>query len=337
MTIAPAERGQRARVGLPSIIFLVALLIVLSSSFISAQYLARVNVVLIAIMGAASLNLLTGLAGQVSLGHAAFMAVGAYAAVVCQRAGMNELLVTLPAGAVAAGIVGLAVGIPSLRFRGFYLALTTLSLHFAVTFFTHQYQSAAGSTAGFSLPSPTLASFSISGQLRWCVLLAVLCACVLLVFHNFTRSKIGRAWVAIRDRDLAASIIGVNVVRYKLLAFVVSSSVAGFAGVLQGYVIGNVSPETFSLNVAISMIAMIIIGGMGSIVAGSVLGALVVTQLPFLIQGISDWMLGSEAGTNYAIFDIQTGMFGMVIVGFLLFEPGGLVGIARRLVERRST
>jgi branched-chain amino acid transport system permease protein len=337
MALPSSRPGLLARLDTPIVVIAVALLVVVASPFVSTQYLARIDLLLIAIISAAALNLLTGLAGQVSLGHAAFMAVGAYTAVALQRAGVNELLVTLPVGAIVAGIVGFLVGIPSLRFRGFYLALTTLALHFAVTFFALKYQTAAGSTAGFTLPAPTLASFTISGQERWCVLLAVLCTCVLLVFHNFTRTKVGRAWVAIRDRDLAASIIGVHVVRYKLLAFVASSSVAGFAGVLQGYLLGNVSSETFALSVAISMIAMIIIGGMGSVVVGSVLGAVVVTQLPFIIQGVADLIMGQEAGTSFAIFDIQSGVFGLVIVGFLLFEPGGLVGIARRLLEKRGT
>ena len=116
----------------------------------------------------------------------------------------------------------------------------------------------------------------------------------------------------------------------------VSSLVVGMAGVLQGYVLGNVSSDTFSLAVAISFVAMIIIGGMGSIVVGSVLGALVVTQLPFVIQAAADLLPGAESGMSFAIFDIQTGVFGLVIVGFLLFEPEGLVGIVRRMLHKRA-
>jgi branched-chain amino acid transport system permease protein len=262
------------------------------------------------------------------------MAVGAYTAVVLQRAGLNDLIVTLPAGGATAAAVGFLVGVPSLRLRGFYLALSTLSLHFAVSFLAYRYQTAVGGTAGFLLPAPTLASFSITGVYRWNVLLAVIGIIVLVVFNNFCRSKVGRAWTAIRDRDLAASIIGINVTRYKLIAFVVSSMVAGIAGVLQAHFIGNVSSDTFSLSIAISYIAMIIIGGIGSVIVGSVLGAVVVTQLPYAIQSLATLIQGPEAGTNFAIFDIQAGAFGLVIIFFLLFEPDGLVGVAKFVLTR---
>lgn len=312
---------------------LVACAIVLTL-LLPSQYVARANMIWIAIISCAALNLLTGLAGQVSLGHAAFMAVGAYTAVVLQRAGFNDLLFTLPAGAATAALVGLLVGIPSLRLRGFYLALSTLSLHFAVSFLAYRYQTAVGGTAGFILPAPTLGSFPMTGVYRWNVLLAFIGIVVLVVFFNFCRSKVGRAWTAIRDRDLAASIIGINVTRYKLIAFVVSSMVAGIAGVLQAHFIGNVSSDTFSLSVAISYIAMIIIGGMGSVIAGSILGAVVVTQLPYAIQSLATMIQGPDAGTNFAIFDIQAGAFGLVIILFLLFEPAGLVGVARTIASR---
>ena len=299
-----------------------------------SQYVARVNMIWIAIISCAALNLLTGLAGQVSLGHAAFMAIGAYTTVILQRSGLNDLVFTLPAGAATAAAVGLLVGIPSLRLRGFYLALSTLSLHFAVSFLAYRYQTAIGGTAGFILPAPTLASFPVAGVYRWNILLAFIGIVVLIVFFNFCRSKVGRAWTAIRDRDLAASIIGINVTSYKLIAFLVSSMVAGIAGVLQAHFIGNVSSDTFSLSVAISYIAMIIIGGIGSVVVGSILGAIVVTQLPYLIQGLATFIQGPDAGTNFAIFDIQAGAFGLVIILFLLFEPHGLVGIARTVMAK---
>ncbi len=317
------------------LIAVAAALLIALPPLLPPQYVARVNMVWVAVIAAASLNLLTGVAGQVSLGHAAFMSIGAYTVVALQRSGVSELLVTLPLGAAVAGVIGFLVGLPSLRLRGFYLALTTLALHFTVTFVALKYQTASGLTAGFILPPPKLAGIPIKGLTHWCVLLSVIGLAVLAVFHNFERTKVGRAWVAIRDRDLAASIIGVNVVRYKLLAFVISSAVAGMAGVLQGYALGNVSADSYSLAVAISFVAMIIIGGMGSVVVGSVLGALVVTQLPFFIQSLVDLVQGSNAGMNFGLFDMQNGVFGLVIVGFLLFEADGLVGIARRLFSKQ--
>jgi len=301
--------------------------------FLPQPMLARIDMIWIAIISAASLNLLIGLAGQVSLGQAAFMAIGAYAGVVLQRSGVDDLLVGMLCGALLSALIGLLVGLPSLRLRGFYLALTTLALHFAVIFVIYRYQRSVGGEIGFRLNAPTLFGYQIAGVKAWYVLLSVIGVLTLLVFHNLTRSKIGRAWVAVRDRDLAASIIGINVVYYKLMAFVVSSFVAGMAGALQAFYIGSASHSTYSLEMTVSFIAMIIIGGLGSVVIGSILGAVIVTQLPFLIQDLSALASGGNA-TNFVVFDLQTGAFGLIIVGFLLLEPDGLVGIWQRIQRR---
>jgi branched-chain amino acid transport system permease protein len=298
-------------------------------------FLARINLIWIAIIGAASLNLLMGNAGQVSLGQAAFMAIGAYTTVLVDRLTGWSLLATLPAGAMAAGLIGFLIGIPSLRFRGFYLALTTLALHFAVQFVGTQSQTLSGGLAGFDLPTPRLGTWTIKGDLSWFYLLGATALATLVVFYNLGRSKIGRAWAAVRDRDIAAAIIGVNVQRYKLLAFLISSFAAGAAGALQANYVGNVAVETYSLDLSISYVAMIIIGGLGS-VAGSVLGAVVVTELPFFIQSASALLLGPDSGTSFGIFDLQAGAFGIVIMGFLMFEPDGLAGIARRALEQMA-
>ena len=322
---------------------LVALALALAAAAIApalpGYYLARFDLMWLAIIGAASLNLLTGNAGQVSLGQAAFMAIGAYTAVLVDRLTGWSLIATIPAGAASAGLVGFLIGIPSLRFRGFYLALTTLALHFAVRYIGTLSQTLSGGLAGFDLPTPKLGPWSINGDLAWFYLLGAITLSILAVFHNLGRSKIGRAWAAVRDRDIAAAIIGVNVPRYKLLAFLISSLVAGAAGVLQASYVGNVAVETYSLDLAISYVAMIIIGGLGSI-AGSVLGALVVTELPFFIQSASALLFGPDSGTSFAIFDLQAGAFGIVIMAFLMFEPDGLIGIIRRTTDaiaRRRT
>ncbi len=312
-------------------ILLVVLVIVAQA--LPSYYLSRFNFLWIAIISAAGLNLLIGLSGQVSLGQAAFMAIGGYTAAAVHRYLGLDLLVSLPLGAALAAAVGFLIGIPSLRLRGFYLALTTLALHFAAVFAANKFQLLAGDAAstGFSIERAMIGPFRLASDYHWFVLLSFLGLLTLVGFHNLARSKVGRAWTAIRDRDIAASIIGVDVTRYKLLAFVVSSAIAGAAGVLQAYYLGNVAVESFGLELAISYVAIIIVGGMGT-VAGTVLGAIVILQLPFFIQWITAITVGSDASNNFIIFDLQAGAFGVVIVAFLLFEPDGVVGIVNRVL-----
>ena len=310
---------------------LLVLLVVVAQA-LPSYYLSRFNCLWIAIISAAGLNLLIGLSGQVSLGQAAFMAIGGYTAAAVHRYLGLDLLVSLPLGAALAALVGFLIGIPSLRLRGFYLALTTLALHFAAVFAANKFQLLAGDSAatGFSIERAMIGPFRVASDFQWFVLLSFIGLLTLVGFHNLSRSKAGRAWTAIRDRDIAASIIGVDVTRYKLLAFVVSSAIAGAAGVLQANYLGNVAVESFGLELAISYVAIIIVGGMGT-VAGTVLGAIVILQLPFVIQWITAITVGSDASNNFIIFDLQAGAFGVVIVAFLLFEPDGVVGIVKRI------
>jgi branched-chain amino acid transport system permease protein len=314
-----------------AIIFVV---LVALAQILPAYFLSRLNFLWIAIISAAGLNLLTGLAGQVSLGQAAFMAIGGYTAAGAYRYFGLDLLISLPLGACLAAIVGFLIGIPSLRLRGFYLALTTLALHFAVAFAANKFQLIAGGTAatGFSIDRAMIGPFRLASDYAWFTVLSAIGLLTLVGFYNLARSKVGRAWTAVRDRDIAAAIIGVDVTRYKLMAFVVSSAVAGGAGVLQAYYLGNVAVESFGLELAISYVAIIIVGGMGS-VAGTVLGAIVILQLPFFIQWITAVTVGSGASSNFMIFDLQAGVFGVVIIAFLMFEPDGVVGMVHRLTR----
>jgi branched-chain amino acid transport system permease protein len=314
--------------------FILLLVLAALALVFPSYYLSRFNFLWIAIISAAGLNLLTGLAGQVSLGQAAFMAIGGYVAAAVHRYAELDLIVSLPLGMLSAAVVGFLIGIPSLRLRGFYLALTTLALHFAVAFAANKFQLLAGGTAatGFQIERTMIGPLRIASDYQWFIMLSILGLLTLVGFYNLAHSKVGRAWTAIRDRDIAASIIGVDVTRYKLIAFVISSAVAGGAGVLQAYYLGNVAVESFGLELAISYVAIIIVGGMGT-VAGTVLGAVLVLQLPFLIQYITSITVGSDLSSNFIIFDLQAGAFGLIILAFLLFEPDGMVGIINRLAR----
>jgi branched-chain amino acid transport system permease protein len=269
----------------------------------------------------------------VSLGQAAFLAFGAYTAVFAVKTTGAGMWLGIPLAGLVSAVIGLIVGLPSLRFRGFYLALTTLGLHFIATYILRQYQLARGGLEGFTLPAQAVGPLSLNADIRWFYFLGVFGILAILISANLVRSRTGRAWMAIRDRDIAAAIVGVDVTRYKLLAFVVSSAMAGVAGALGAYYRGSVSIESYDLALAISFIAMIIVGGLGS-TAGSVIGAILITALPFwisnVVQGLPpEWPIIAQL--QLSVFPLQAAAFGVVIVAFLLFEPRGLIAVWTRL------
>ena len=283
----------------------------------------------LAAVGALALNLLTGLAGQISLGHAGFICAGAFTTAALVESGWRSPLVTLPAAALVGALLGVAVGIPSLRLKGLYLALGTLAMHHVVLYAAGELQNRWGANTGYTIPAPALAGWTLKGGVAWYYALALVAAAVLFLCVNLRRSRAGRAWMAIRDREIAAESVGIDVARYKVVAFVWSSMITSVAGALFAYHRGFVSVEAFGFLLAIEYIAMIIIGGMGSAL-GAVLGAAFVTLLPYGI----DAAVGSlklPGGVEYYLFPVKFGAFGFLMALFLIFEPQGLVGIWRRV------
>ncbi len=297
---------------------------------LSGEYfLHLMNLCSIAVIGAVGINLLTGYCGQLSLGQASFMAIGAFTtAILSQRYGM-PFFVAIPASCCAGAMVGFVVGLPALRFRGIYLAITTLAMHYAIIYVLTDYQAVVGpsASAGITVPAPSLGGFTLASERGWFYALLIIAALVVMFGLNLARSYIGRAWVAIRDRDIAAETLGINVRGYKLLAFTISAALAALAGSLGAYFTTIVTVEEYTLELAIVYLAMIIVGGMGS-VTGSVLGAVFITLLPFGVERIFE-MLPWELGTT--AFGIQEAAIGVAIIGFLLFEPDGLIEIYRRV------
>jgi branched-chain amino acid transport system permease protein len=282
----------------------------------------------LAAVGALALNLLTGLAGQISLGHAGFIAAGAFTAAALVESGITTPLLVLPAAAVTGAALGVAVGIPSLRLKGLYLALGTLAMHHVVLYGAGEMQNRLGANTGFTIPAPSVFGLVLKGTIAWYYALVAVAALVLVLSVNLQRSRAGRAWMAIRDRDVAAESVGIHVARYKLLAFVWSSVVTSIAGALFAYHRGFVSVEAFSFFLAVEYIAMIIIGGLGTAL-GAVLGAAFVTLLPYAIDGaVASLRLSTDAG--YYLFPAKFGAFGLLMAAFLIFEPQGLVGMWRR-------
>jgi len=297
-------------------------------------WLSIVNLVSIATVGALGLNILVGYTGQISIGHGAFMSVGAYtAANFAVRLGFPFWL-SLPLGGLMAAAVGAVVGIPSLRIKGLYLAIATLAGQLIIEWtINHVTFISGGVQASIEVPRPELFGYKIASQRQMYFFLLIFVVLALVATMNLVRSRIGRAFIAIRDHDIAAEIIGINIFRYKLLAFAISSFYAGVTGVLYTYYLGIANYEQYQITTSIDYLAMIIIGGLGSVL-GSVFGAIFVTLLPILIRfamEASGGLLFSEAAVRNIIPNLRLILFGMLIIFFLVVEPEGLNRLWRNI------
>ena len=288
--------------------------------------------VVFACIGATGLNLLMGSAGLVSIGNAGFMAVGAFAAVWGYRAG--GLLVALVAAAAASGVAGFLVGAVSMRLRGFYLVLSTLALQYVVAFVGQEIEQHTNHPAGFELPLPSLGFFQLQSDRHWFLFGLALLVAQLLIVHFVMRGRVGRGFLAIREYENAASVAGVNVPFYKLLAFTVSSAMIGVGGAVLAFYIGNVDYANYTLDVAVSYAAMVLIGGLGS-KYGPLLGAVLITPLPALLAQIGGANQGGLLSQDASSIELL--LYGLLIVAIVLIEPGGLAVFVRRVYEAFSS
>jgi branched-chain amino acid transport system permease protein len=303
---------------------------------------------LAAAIGAIGLNLVTGYAGQVTLGHAFFLAVGAYTASALSGDpagrtigfGITNVLVWLLAAGLVAALLGVLVAPLAARLRGLYLAVVTLGLVFLGEHIFKEWQELTGGP-GVGRPGPVPELFGnrlneagaiFTGEQKLYLLMLVLLVIFAVLARNLVRSKVGRAFSAIRDRDIAASVIGVNLTRYKALAFAVSSFYAGCAGALVYTVSGFVEPGSFNLLLSVQYIAMVLIGGAGTI-SGSIMGALFITLLPRVTRDLPAFLpfISTDASVPLNVFQVETVLYGLLIIVFLLLEPRGLFGIWIRI------
>ena len=297
-------------------------------------YLSLANLVWIAIIGARGLNILVGYTGQVSIGHGAFMSVGAYtAANLATRLG-SPWPVNLLAGGLMAALVGAVVGIPSLRIKGLYLAIATLAGQLIIEWtINHVTFISGGVQASIEVARPRVGPMVLSTQRDMYYFLLVFVGLAIVGTLNLMRSRIGRAFIAIRDHDIAAELIGINIFRYKLLAFAISSFYAGVTGVLYTYFLGIANYEQFQITVSIDYLAMIIIGGLGSVL-GSIFGAIFVTLLPIGIRYAMEAFGGvffSPQTVLNLIPNLRLMLFGALIILFLVVEPDGLNRLWRNI------
>ncbi|HET8738324.1 MAG TPA: branched-chain amino acid ABC transporter permease [Acidimicrobiia bacterium] len=349
------------------------------------DWLRLLSEVSIFAIGALGLNILTGLAGQISLGHAFFMGIGAYTAAwlgapVGPLLGLNlPIWIWLPAAGIVAALIGVAVGPTAVRVRGLYLAFVTLGLVFVGEYVFRNWASlTGGSQSGRTFPAfelklwkeeTPLVSFNTDGpwfgidltaEAKTYYFLAVLAILFVILAKNLQRTRVGRAFQSIRDRDIAAEIMGVDEFRYKLSAFGISSFYAGVSGALFAVFVGRIIPEQWNLFLSVEFIAIVLIGGAG-VVTGTILGSLFVIVLPRVVEDITngladavvegtgllawigDLFISTGAG-DFGLINTQPGvapglsiaqfnlvLYGLLIIGFLIFEPLGLYGIWLRI------
>ncbi len=305
------------------VVFLLALFILLPL-FASGHWLAVTNLIAIDIIVILGLNLLTGYCGQISLGQAAFMMVGAYTgAIAASKAGL-DFWVCLPLVIVVSILVGLIFGAPSLRLKGFYIAMSTLAAQYIIPWAIIHIPNLSGGVFGCHTPPVKLGSMTFDTEREWFYLIMTFAVILTVIAKNIARSKLGKAFIAVRDSDLAASILGINVFRTKIIAFSICSVYAGLGGCLFAYYIGIAHLEHFSLLNSIWYLGMIIVGGMGSI-AGSIFGAAFLRLLIEFTAKITPWLMQAAPGVSEGLASgIAPFTLGLVILLFLIFEPRGL-------------
>ena len=308
-------------------IILVAGLVLLFSLplFVGGRWLNLLNLIGISLIAVHGLNILTGYCGQMSLGQAAFMAVGAYTSGILTAKLGFSFWAALPCAALSAGIVGLIFGLPSLRVKGFYLAMATLAAQFIIpSLISNPLEGITGGVHSLIVPAPMVGDIACkSAQSMFYIIIPIT---VLMTFFakNLVRTGVGRAFIAIRDNDLAAEVQGVNVFRYKLLAFFICSVYAGVAGSLWAHWMRAINPSHFTLMDSIWYAGMMIVGGMGS-TAGAVFGVAFLRILDESTKVFVMWLTGIfPAWGSFLQAALGPIVYGLVIILFIVLEPRGL-------------
>ncbi|MFC1823972.1 branched-chain amino acid ABC transporter permease [Thermodesulfobacteriota bacterium] len=303
------------------VIFILALFLLPWMLKLSTYIIFVLSLIFVYSIVTVGLNILMGYTGQVSLGHAAFMAIGAYSLVnLISKAGLPFVL-ALPASGLIAGLLGVIVGPSALRIKGLYLALVTMCFGFIVDVVILEWPDMTNGSEGMLVPYASIGSLELDTDLEKYFLILTVAIIMLVIAKNLIRSRLGRAFVAIRDSDIAAETMGIDLAKYKIIAFGVSAFYAGIAGGLLAPLLGFIGPDNFSLFDSIAYLIMVVVGGMGSIL-GSIMGAAFMTLLPEVIRLFKDYfpdVLSDQKG-------IQAILYGLILILFIRFEPNGLYG-----------
>ena len=265
------------------------------------------------------LNLLMGFTGQIAAGHAGFLALGAYfTAILSAKFVWMPCLASLLLAGIFTGIIGFLLGIPILRLKGFYIAMATLAFGVVVSEIILQWSSLTNGDNGLDVPVATIAGFAFDSDYKLFYLIISVTIILTLLAKNLVNGYIGRAFIALRESEVAAQTIGIDLAKYKTIAFAVSAFYTGIAGGLFAYLITFISPDAFTIELSIDFIAMIVIGGMGSIL-GSIIGAVILTGMQQVLAGL---------------LDLQILIFGLSLIVFMIFMPKGISGMIFDLQER---
>jgi branched-chain amino acid transport system permease protein len=280
----------------------------------------NIGITVIAVIG---LQIITGFAGQISSGHAALMAVGAYVSGMLSLHHGLTFWITMPIAALCSGLVGILVGVPALRIRGFYIAVTTLAAHYIIIWFILHGGNITHGVDGLAAENVKIGSFVFNSERKFYFLAMAFTAGIVFITNNMMRTRVGRSFLAVRDNDLAAEFMGINIFRTKLVAFFLSSVYAGVAGALLAHYQGVISIEQFTLMDSIWMIGMIIIGG--PTITGAVMGVLFLKLLSIMVLFLAPWFGNLfPAFAASAVSGFMQMFFGAVIILFMIFEPRGL-------------
>lgn len=294
--------------------------LVVAPFILSRFYIGEISFVFIYAIAGLGLMLLTGYTGQVSLGHAAFLAIGAYAHAYFMSKGL-PFVASLPIATLFTGVTGAIVAIPALRLVGIYLAIATLAFLVIVEQVIHRWVSVTGGGRGMLVESADLFGWSLSTPIRFYFLCLIVLIIAVLAVLNILRSPSGRAMIAVRDSEIAARSMGISLSRTKATSFGISAALTGLAGALMAHHTGYISPEAFTLTLSIQLLLLIVVGGLGSI-HGVMFGAVFVGFLPQVIALLRDFLpaaVGQLPG-------LEPGIFGLILILFLMFEPHGIYG-----------
>ena len=313
------------RTRMQKVLALLGAILACTFPFFAGPYLVYlVNYIGILAVAAIGLNMLTGYTGQISLGHSAFVAVGAYTSALLAINFGFPFWIALPCAAIMAGLIGLVFGFPSMRIKGFYLLMSTLAAQFIIMYVMSHWTSVTGGPIGLAdVPNPKLGGFVFRSQQSFYYIVLVAVVLSALSCKNITRSRIGRAFIAIRDNDKAAQVMGVNVNYYKLMAFFIGCAYAGAAGSLMAHWIGSVQADQFTLMDSIWYVGYIIVGGMGTTI-GPIMGVIFIVAVTEGLGRIMTIVGGSDPQLMTAILPLRSIIFGLIITLFLIFEPRGL-------------
>jgi branched-chain amino acid transport system permease protein len=320
-----AEDMATVRTGTHWTLYIGFLVLLFAAPLYLGNKLSVCNLIGIALIAAIGLNILVGYCGQLSIGHAGFIAVGAYTSAILTHRFEMPFLVGLISAGVISGLVGIIFGLPSVRVKGFYLAITTIAAQFIIIWVINHW-GLTGGFEGLSVPFASIGGLVFRSESSQFYLIFIIAVLSVFIAKNITRTKIGRAFIAIRDNDLAAEVMGVNLLYYKLLAFFIGCFFAGISGALYAHYTGSLNAEQFSFTDSILYVGMIIIGGLGTNV-GPIFGVALILLLqkyllpivlvPYLEKTFTMFPAGFASGVGPMLF-------GLIIVLFLILEPRGL-------------